>query len=537
MSQDLCLSGKRLGRYDILRELGRGGMAVVYEAKNDAGERFAVKVLPASLLTDQSVIDRFDREAKSQASLRHPNIIRVYETAVDRDLHYFVMELIEGATLERRLDQENKLPVTEALRIARKIAEAVAYAHDHQVIHRDIKPANILLSAPDRVTVMDFGLVKLVEAPRLTQTGAVMGTPLYMSPEQARGEEVDTRTDIYSLGMVLYEMVTGVNPFEADSNLRVIRNVIEKTPRRPKVLEPDLSAEVEAIILKAIARNKEERYHSARQILDDLDKFEKGISLKRPAAPQSKGSPVTKQEFPKLIREFLTQQDVAMKVLRMFPKGHPQAVAAVSQYFGILEKLFSSQETVTLSESSGHLVVEGVLMEATEKRASDFAKNLVDWKLSSLTFCRGITLETIEKFLRLLATEKDALQEEGALARMLSEGAISHIRLDEVHYEKVSKGSSSSSSGSTVSEFILSDYLQRRFPGVFRIDDLLKKFSENFRDFKEEDWKDLRSHLAEVILAMDPTLRSQVLRDGLLSGKGGRIFLKRRSPFSPTKKS
>jgi len=550
------LLGKRLGRYEIVRELGRGGMAVVYEAKPESGESVAIKVLPASLLTDQTIIDRFDREAKSQASLDHPNIIRVYETGIDHDLHYFVMELIEGMTLETKLAREKRFPVAEALRMTRKVAEALAYAHDHQVIHRDIKPGNILLSAEDRVTVTDFGLVKLVEEPRLTRTGQVMGTPLYMSPEQARGEVVDAKTDIYSLGVVLYEMVTGVNPFEADSNLRVIRNVIEKTPRRPRILIPELSPELEEIILHAMARERSQRYHSARQLLDDLEKFEIGASLKRPSQEKQALPPVGKQELPKLIREFLIQQDVALKVLKMFPKSHPQAVASVSQYFTILEKLLGSHETLSISETGGRLVVEGILVDVAEKRAGDFAKNLIGWKVTSLTFRRGLTLEELEIFLRLLTSKKELLQEEGALSRFLLEENVRHIKLDEVHYEKISKGTGQKSLKSDVSEFILSGYLKNRFPNwvgqsgllkimsespkevakvleeasaseageetqAERVSSEIRNLAEQFHDFSKEDWQEFRKHLVEVILAMDPQLRSQVLHDELLSGKKG----------------
>ena len=547
------LIGGTLGRYRIVRELGRGGMAVVYEAESD-GQRFAIKVLPASLLTDRLAIDRFDREAKTQASLKHPGIIRVFETGTDREFHYFVMELIDGKTLEALLLEKGRLPSAEALSIAEKVAVALAHAHEHKVIHRDIKPGNILLSEENRVTVTDFGLVRLTEAPRLTQTGQVMGTPLYMSPEQARGERVDERSDLFSLGVVLYEMVTGRTPFEADSNLKIIRNVIEEEVRRPKVLVPELSLECEYLILKLLRKRREDRYHSAAQLLDDLGKLKNGIALRIPEAPGGIPIAVAETDLPKLARELLTQQDVATKVLTMFPPRHPQALQSLSKYFAILNALLASRDTVTFGASDGHLVIEGVLLDEKDGRSQQMVRNLLQWKIHSITFRRGLTLEELENFLRILVAKKESLPQAGTLARCLKEQSVRSIQVDELRFEKVTrKGKGLSPYGGEGKDFIetiLAGYLKGRLGPVQTKEDLLKVVTENpqavaaflekaggetpqqngsfvhaglqnlarqFHDFGEKDWKVFREHLAELILALTPELRSQVLEEALLA--------------------
>lgn len=261
------LTGTTLGKYQIIERLGRGGMAEVYRAFQPGMNRYvALKVLHGHLADNPDFIARFNREAQSAGSLRHPNIVQVIDFDVQDGEYYMVMEFIKGESLKAMLSQRGGLPIGEALLIAGKLADAVAYAHDMGVIHRDIKPANVLMPAPDNPILSDFGIARLTEVPGLTRTGVTVGTPEYMSPEAGMGESVDHRADIYSLGIVLYEMLTGQVPYGADTPFAVILKHIQD----PLPMPSGLPLEVEQILLKALAKNRDDRYQTAAELRDAI---------------------------------------------------------------------------------------------------------------------------------------------------------------------------------------------------------------------------------------------------------------------------
>jgi predicted Ser/Thr protein kinase len=266
------LIGQSLGKYQIRAELGRGGMGVVYRGYDPGlGRPVAIKVLPPQLTYDAQFVQRFHQEAVLAARLHHPGIVPIHDVGEQGGMHYIVMQYLEGQTLEDWLERQGPLAPQQARPILRQVADALDYAHGRGVIHRDIKPANVMLSPEGRTTLMDFGLVRAAEGTSLTRTGMVMGTPEYMSPEQALGEEVDGRSDIYSLGIVLYKMLSGKVPFARTTPYAITYAHIHEPPPPLREVRADLPAGVESVVTKALAKRREDRYPRAGLLADDFD--------------------------------------------------------------------------------------------------------------------------------------------------------------------------------------------------------------------------------------------------------------------------
>ena len=262
------LAGKMLGNYRVVERIGRGGMAAVYKAYQPALERHvAIKVIHQQLTADDAqFLKRFQREARSVATLRHPNIVQVFDFGTQDDVSYMVMEYLEGHTLKAELNalagRGETMPLAEVARIFEAVADALDYAHRQGMVHRDIKPANVMLTTKGEVILTDFGIARIVGGTQYTATGAVVGTPAYLSPEQGQGERGDERSDIYALGVVLYEMVTGKVPFDADTPLAVIFKHISDPLPPPRQFNPGIPAALEQVILKAMAKSPDDRYQT-----------------------------------------------------------------------------------------------------------------------------------------------------------------------------------------------------------------------------------------------------------------------------------
>jgi len=266
MGMEDSLIGHTLGAYRLVDRLGQGGMATVYKAYEAALDRYvAIKVLPQFFANDPTFAQRFRREAKAIAQLNHPNIVPIYSYGEDNGITYIAMQFIEGGTLKHTSDQVYRSE--EALRLLQPIARALGYAHKHGVIHRDIKPSNVLISEEGWPVLADFGLAQMAQASaKLTESGVGMGTPTYMSPEQGQGDRVDHRTDIYSFGIMLYELVTGEAPFRADTPMAVVIKHLTAPMPLPSDINPNVPPEVETLILKATAKNPDDRFQSAEEL-------------------------------------------------------------------------------------------------------------------------------------------------------------------------------------------------------------------------------------------------------------------------------
>lgn len=266
-------------RYEIVAKIGDGGMALVYSAKDILLNRLvAVKVLRDQYASDREFIERFHREAQAAASLSHPNVVNVYDVGTINQTPFIVMEYIEGQNLSEIIVEQGQLEPEYAVKILLQICSALAHAHRHNIVHRDIKPHNILITKDNQVKVTDFGIAA-VSSMSITQTGVVLGSVLYFSPEQARGTKVDHLSDLYSLGVVMYEMLTGKVPFRADTPISTALKHIQDLPKPPSQINPAIPLELERIILKLLAKKPEDRFQSAQELSDALEKldFDAGI--------------------------------------------------------------------------------------------------------------------------------------------------------------------------------------------------------------------------------------------------------------------
>ncbi len=291
------LEGITLGKYRILEPLGRGGMAQVYKAYHPQLDRYvAVKILRSDLVESNEFLARFRSEAHAVSGLRHANIVQVFDFDMQDDYYYMVMELLEGDTLRTLLNnyrvRNQRMPLTEIVRILKDVLSGLSYAHAEEIIHRDLKPANIMLTKKGQAVLTDFGIAQIVGNTQHTVSGALMGTLNYMAPEQGLKGICDSRSDIYSLGIVLYEMLTGYTPFDADTPLAILMKHLNDPLPLPTQVDPALPSSLEMIVLKALAKDPDDRFQSADEMSSALESVEKNLSVEeRPTVLPPGGFP------------------------------------------------------------------------------------------------------------------------------------------------------------------------------------------------------------------------------------------------------
>lgn len=268
------------GRYEIEEKIGAGGMAIVYKAKDTLLNRtVAIKVLREQFASDEGFIRRFRREAQSAASLSHQNIVSIYDVGKDGHEDYIVMEYVKGQTLKDMIRSEAPMPPEKAIHIAYQIGEALSHAHANHIIHRDIKPQNIMITTDGKAKVTDFGIARAASSATLTHTGDIVGSVHYLSPEQAKGAQTSEQSDIYSLGIILYEMITGKVPYDGDTPITIALMHIQEDAKLPGKIISGLAPEFDLLIMKSLAKSVEDRYKTATEFLEDLNKLSAGETI------------------------------------------------------------------------------------------------------------------------------------------------------------------------------------------------------------------------------------------------------------------
>jgi len=263
----------QLGRYEILSELGQGAMGVVYKAKDPLIERIvAIKTINLALAMDEKeeYEGRFYQEAKAAGRLSHPNIVTIFDVGKSGDVAYIAMEFLQGRELREILDDGGYLPIDKSLEIAAQVAQGLSYAHEHDIVHRDVKPSNIMVTDDYHVKITDFGIARMPSSSVQTQAGMVVGSPKYMSPEQVMGKVIDQRSDIFSLGVMLYEVLAGQTPFQGENINAIMYQIVNSEPVPPISLNHDIPEMANFIVIKALSKNPEERYQNAKEMYADL---------------------------------------------------------------------------------------------------------------------------------------------------------------------------------------------------------------------------------------------------------------------------
>lgn len=347
------LEGQSIGKYRVLEALGRGGMAQVFRAYHPQLDRYvAIKVLRSDLVEHEEFLARFRREAHAVSGLRHPNIVQVFDFDVQDEQYYMIMELLEGNTLRAKLNdyraRGERMPLAEVVRILVDVLNGLGYAHSEGVIHRDIKPANIMLGKREQAVLTDFGIAQIVGSTQYTVSGALMGTLNYMAPEQGFKGHCDSRSDIYSLGIVLYEMLTGYTPFDADTPLAILMKHLNDPLPLPSKLDPSLPAALEPIVLKALAKEPSDRYQSAAEMSAALQRAADGgmpttvrVALPPPnsAGPSVFSGAAREKLLDKDFAEADTDFDIATTLPPVADPSTPSAASAAPAALTPLERL------------------------------------------------------------------------------------------------------------------------------------------------------------------------------------------------------
>ncbi len=384
-------------RYELTEILGEGGMALVYKSKDQILDRWvALKILRPQLVSDKDFVNRFHREAKAVARLSHPNVVNIYDIGQDGDIHYLVMENIQGENLKEMIEKSGILAPEKALNIAIQICEALVVAHRNNIIHCDIKPHNILITPENGVKVTDFGIARAVNSATLAQTETVIGTAHYFSPEQARGGTINASSDLYSLGVVLYEMLTGQVPFRGDSPITVALKHINEEPLPPSQLNDKLPKRIDKLVMKALAKDPEKRYTDASEMLAALQEMEKTFVKKNETSESYVDSDKT-QVLPR-VKDQRIKESAASKEVKEDGTGKSVAIQLI-KYLTIMVVVFSLLGVAFLWGLNRYTKVPVVevpnFVNLSEEDASQLARekglriSFNDLKVSSPTVAEG----------------------------------------------------------------------------------------------------------------------------------------------------
>jgi len=371
------------GRYQVIEELGRGGMGKVYKVLDqEVNARVALKLIKPEISTDFETIERFRNELKTARDIAHKNVCRMYDLGKEAGSYFITMEYVSGEDLKSMIRMSGQLSVGTAVSIAKQVCDGLAEAHRLGVVHRDLKPSNIMIDKEGTVRIMDFGIARSLRVKGITGAGVIIGTPEYMSPEQVEGKEVDQRSDVYSLGIILYEMLAGRVPFEGDTPLTVAVKHKSETPRPPRELNAQISEDLNRVVLRCLEKDREKRYGNAAELRAELERVEQGI-------------PTTQRVIPS--RKTLTSREITVKFTLKKLWVPAVAVVAVAVAAIVLWRLLPHRKTVPPPSGKPSLAIMYFKNNTGDKNLDHWRTMLANLLIADLTQ---------SKYIRILAEDK-----------------------------------------------------------------------------------------------------------------------------------
>ncbi len=488
--EELTTGSTFAGRYQIIEELGKGGMGKVYKAQDtDLKEKVAIKLLRSEIAADKKTIERFRNELKFARKIRHKNVCQMYDLNKEKGAHYITMEYVDGKDLKSMIRMMGQLSSGKTIFIAKQVCEGLVEAHRLGVVHRDLKPQNIMVDEEGNARIMDFGIARSLKTKGITAAGVMIGTPEYMSPEQVEGKEVDQRSDIYSLGVILYEMVTGRVPFEGDTPFTIGVKHKSESPKDPKDFNTQLPEDLNLVILRCLEKDKEKRYQSAGEVRAELTRIEKGI-------------PTTEIEIPK--RKPLTSREIT--VTFGLKKLFIPAIVVVALIIAavVIWQLLPQKEPIPLAPSDKPSLAVMYLENNTGDEGLDHWRSaLPEWMITDLAQSKHIRVLSGDRLLNILRNLNllEAKKYDSAdLKAVAKESGVNHILKASLSKAgdtfRIDYALQEISSGESIgSDFVMGEG-ERSFPAM--VDELTKSIKANFKLSEEEITSDIDRDVGEI---------------------------------------